>query len=83
MTPTQEIRLRHGGAVRQSDWKTPSPAGQFKKPFRRRPVPPLCKWVHPCELGRGRYPEQSESRAREIMAKHPRTRGLILYVGPN
>lgn len=75
MTATDEIRLIHRGAVRQSDWKTTFP-------FKRRPIPPLCQWVHPCELGRGRYPEASETRAREIMTRHPRTRGLILYVGP-
>lgn len=84
MTPTDEIRITHRGAVRQADWQDMRMSihpttGEVRRVWKKRPVPEGCRWVHPCEIER--LPELARKRAQEIMAKHPRTRGLIVYVG--
>lgn len=79
MTPTEEIRIRHKGVVRQSDWNTLilfRDGDQLVRAYRKRPIPSDCQWIHPCEIHR--QPEPIRLRAEEIMKRHPRTRGLIV-----
>jgi hypothetical protein len=69
MTPTEEIRSTHRGAVRTSQWITPR--------RKTRPVPPGCRTV-PVNATAG-LPERTRARIAEIAAKHPRVRYVIAY----
>ncbi len=83
MTPAEEIRDRHKGAVRQSDWKHVQiikHRGEYIRRYKSRPVPEDCRWFHPCEIEK--IPEPARTKARQILKKHPRTRGIIAYMYP-
>ena len=69
MTPTEEIRITHGGAVRTSQWITPR--------RKTRPVPPGCRLVS--VTATAGLPDRTRARIAEIAAKHPRVRYVIAY----
>ena len=69
MTPTEEIRIAHGGAVRTSKWITPR--------RKTRPVPLGCRIVS--VTATAGLPDRTRARIAEIAAKHPRVRYVIAY----
>ena len=80
MSPTDQIRITHRGAIRASLWV--DKRTRYDEVYLiKRPIPPDCREYMACEVER--IPEPARTEARAILRKHPKTRKIIAWTNPH